>query len=164
MKYRIATIKDIDEIMELVGRIIKCDNTLWDEDYPVRDNFIETLEYDGQYVIEEDGKIIAICGIDPATDVFDDLPCWTKSNKPSVGCRLGFDPLYQGKHLVIPFLKYCLKDAYERLGYDSFRFFVGKVNENAIHVYERFGFKRVGEAYWYDTDWYCYECSLPIEE
>lgn len=164
MIFRQANLNDIDGIMEMVKRIIKGPNTVWDEEYPVRDNFLESLKYDGLYVALDNDKIIATVGIEPAEDVFLNLPCWTKANKPAVGCRLGIDPDYQGKHISIPFQKYCLNDIYNRKGYDYFRFFVDKINTRAIHVYERFGYTRVGETNWIGEDWYCYECKLPVKE
>lgn len=163
MIFRKADINDIDGIMVMVKRIIKCPGTVWDEEYPTKPFFEETLGYDGLYVAEDEGRIIATMGIQPASSIFERLPCWSSAEKPCEGCRLGIDPDYQGRHLSIPFQKYCLDDAAERFGYDSFRFTVAKSNRRAIDVYERFGYRRVGETNWIDIEWYCYECRLPFK-
>lgn len=162
MVFRVAVYKDIDGITDMVSRIIKGPNTVWDEEYPTRRFFEETLGYKGLYVAEECGKIVGTMGVQPVEDIFADLPCWTPAKNACEGVRLGFDPDYQGKHLAIPFQKFCLADCASRLHYDAFRFTVSKDNPRAIHVYDRFGYKRVGEVNWLDMDWYCYECPLPF--
>lgn len=162
--FRLAVPEDIDGIMDMVKRIIQCPGTVWDEEYPTRPYFEESLGYGGLYVAEDNGRIIATAGIQPAEDIFADLDCWSEAEKPCEGCRLGIDPGYQGKHLAIPFQRFCLNDAAERFGYDSFRFTVAKSNTRAVHVYDRFGYTRVGETRWIDIDWFCYECGLPLKE
>lgn len=162
MVFRLAEEKDLDGIMTMVGRIIARPGTAWDDEYPRRENFEVTLNDGGLYVAEEDGRIVGTVGIDPAEDIFADLPCWTPAGKPGEGVRFGIDPDWQGKHLAIPFMTHCINDAAARLGYDRFRFTAAKDNLRANAVYAYMGMDRVGETRWIDVDWWCYETKLPM--
>ena len=162
MTFRLATGKDLDGIMAMVGRIIARPGTAWDDEYPLREHFETTLKDGGLYVAEDEGRIVGTVGIDPAEDIFADLPCWTPAKKPGEGVRFGIDPDYQGKHLAIPFMTWSINDAAARLGYDWFRFTAAKENVRANDVYTYLGLSRVGETNWIETDWWCYETKLPM--
>ena len=161
--FRCAVEADLDEICRLAEIVRKTPGCAWDEEYPARENFAESLEFEGLYIAEAGGRIIATCGIEPATDVFAELDCWSKAHKkPCVGCRLGVSPDYQGQHLAQRLIRFCLEDCVKRHAYDGLHFFVDQFNERAIAVYERMGFRRVGTARWLEEDWFCYESDLPF--
>lgn len=163
MIFRKGTAADIDGIMQFVKEIIKQPDTAWDEEYPAPQFFEESLGHDGLYVAEENGRVIATVGIHPAVSIFKDLDCWSKEHKnPALGCRLGVAPDHQGQHLAERLLRYALDDAAKK-GFDSFHFTVEQHNNSAKRLYDRCGFRNVGETNWIDEDWFCYECELPFK-
>ncbi len=163
MNIRNAGKEDLDGIMGLVARLVDMTDGYWDEEYPAREHFEESLAHDGLYVAEKDGRIIATCGIEPAEGVFAELDCWSKNHKkPCTGSRLGVDPDYQGRHIPDKIISFALEDSLRRHSYDSMHFLVARCNTRAINVYDREGFRRVGEAKFFDVDFYCYECELPF--
>lgn len=163
MKFRVADEKDLDGIEALILRLLPTPGCPFDEYYPKREHFEESLRYGGLYVIERDGRIVGTVALQPAEEHYLTLECWNKAHKrPCVGCRLGIDPDEQGHHLVTSFLQYALDDATRRFGYDGLRFLVKCGNDKALHVYERAGFRHVDKTYCYE-DWYeCYEAELPM--
>lgn len=163
MIFRKGTADDIDGIMLIVKEIIKQPNTVWDEEYPTPTFFRESLDNDGLYVAEEDGRIVGTVAIEPAESIFLRLDCWSKSHKnPSEGCRLGIAPDLQGRHIAEELLLFALDDAAKK-GFDSLHFTVSKDNPSAKRLYDRCGFRCVGETNWIDEDWFCYECELPFK-
>ncbi|MCQ2428470.1 MAG: GNAT family N-acetyltransferase [Clostridia bacterium] len=162
MTYRLAAEKDLDGIMVMVRRIIERPGTAWDDEYPRREHFEGTLKREGLYVAEENGRIVGTVGIEPAEDIFESLECWSPAVKPGEGVRFGIDPEYQGEHLAIPFMCFCMNDASSRLGYDMLRFTAAKENRRANAVYTYMGIDRVGETNRIDISWWCYEARLPL--
>ena len=164
MEFRKATLSDIDGIMLIVKEIIKQPGTAWDEEYPAPEFFRQSLDCDGLYVAEDNGRIVGTVGIQPAESIFLRLECWSKSHKnPCEGCRLGIAPDLQGRHLAEELLLYALDDAAEK-GFDSLHFTVSQDNPSAKRLYDRCGFRNVGETTWIDMDWFCYECELPFKK
>ena len=162
MIFRKANENDIDGIMLVVKEILKQPGCVWDDEYPSPEFLRESLDHDGLFVAEEDGRIVGTVGIQPAESIFLRLDCWSKSHKkPCEGCRLGIAPDLQGRHIAEDLLRFALKDAAEK-GFDSLHFTVSKENPAAKRLYDRCGFRQVGETNWIDEDWYCYECELPF--
>ena len=163
MIFRKGSTADIDGIMLIVKEIIKQPGTVWDEEYPAPSFFKESADCGGLYVAEEDGRIVGTVGIQPAESIFLRLDCWSKSHmNPCEGCRLGIAPELQGQHLAEKLLRFALEDSAKR-GFDSLHFTVSKDNPIAKRLYDRCGFRCVGETNWIDEDWFCYECELPFE-
>jgi len=160
-EFKLANEDDIKGILALTARVLKTPGCAWDEEYPAEENFRESLECEGLYVVNDGEKIIATCGIEPAVGVFAELDCWSKGHKkPCLGCRLCVDPEYQGQHLAEDVVRLSLDDAARRHGYDSIHFFASKTNGIANKLYSRMKFREVGETNWLEEDWICYEAEL----
>ena len=161
MEFRKAAQSDIDVITRIAREAAREEDNAWDEEYPSRAQFEESLGCDGLYVAQEDGRVIASVGIHPAESIFLRLPCWSGSHqKPCDICRLCVRPDLTGRHIAENLLRYALSDAAKENGYDSVHFIAAQSNKRANRLYSRMGFRCVGETNWIGTDWFCYETEL----
>lgn len=63
---------------------------------------------------------------------------------------------YHRKGYAERLLRFLLEEA-ESLGYDGLALLVGTENHGAAALYEKIGFRRVGEGVMYETRWFFYE-------
>ncbi len=73
--------------------------------------------------------------------------------------RVGVRREYQRKGYAERLLRFLLKEAVN-LGYDGLVLLVAAENFGAMALYEKIGFRRVGEGVMYDTHWFFYEIML----
>ena len=97
---------------------------------------------------DESGALMGYCCFGTAAEVsWEGEPrLWTSDDRTlSVG--LGLRPDLTGQGLGLPFITAVLDFALERFAPDTFRLFVLPFNQRAIRVYERAGFRHVGELH-----------------
>ena len=147
---RLATHDDIDLIWQLrlktTALLKKRNIDQWQSRFPLKEQFIDDIDKQEFYVLEEDHNIIGMMalkeGREPTYDFIydghwhDDLPYITIH-------RLAVDASYLGKGYSQSLLLYAKKIAHLK-GYHYMRIDTHENNKHAIRTFTTFGFKYCG--------------------
>lgn len=160
--FRRAGEADLDAIASLylscarAGRVNGTSD--WDDDYPNREFAEEDLRQDGLYVLERDGEIISAVSMLEHDDL-DELPLpWT--DVPSCALmRLCVRPELQGQGIGAEMTALITEEA-KAQGYGATRHLSSMRNSVSTQMYRRLGYREVGSAHLYDTDFACFERVL----
>lgn len=150
---------DLPELLELAHQAARAPGSHWSEDYPNLDILSWDLAQNGLYRAELPngltGGMIAIDRNSELNDMDwqDGLPAaWELS-------RLAIFPKYQGTGLGQKIfgaaLALCRKENCPGL-----RLLVSPELEQGIHIYEKYGFRRVGHTHQWDEDFWMYSLTL----
>ena len=133
----------------------------WDERYPKPDMIKNDLLNGYTSLVRLEGKTIAfftsnsIC----EDDVHNNINWIYNGNKWIILHRLCIDPDYQNDGLGQQILKK-FENQSKKDGFESIRIDVFSTNNKAIHIYEKFKYKRVGIAVCERGPFYIYEKKL----
>lgn len=132
IKFRKAKEIEIEEIFSIVKEIKKT-SKVWDEEYPLIENFIESFDEGGLYVLVNDSDIIgSICVYKSETT----MDC--------VGlARFLVNPKYQRQgygRMIFEKIEAILKKEYKYI-----ELYVDEVHPYAFLMYEKFGYTDLGE-------------------
>ena len=133
----------------------------WDERYPKPDMIKNDLLNGYTSLVRLEGKTIAfftsnsIC----EDDVHNNINWIYNGNKWIILHRLCIDPDYQNDGLGQQILKK-FENQSKKDGFESIRIDVFSTNNKAIHIYEKFKYKRVGIAVCERGPFYIYEKQL----
>ncbi|MCR4649478.1 MAG: GNAT family N-acetyltransferase [Lachnospiraceae bacterium] len=161
MDYEIVLAKEEDreELLSLYHAQIGREGCPWSEEYPSNETIDFDLSRDALYVYKADNKIYGAMSIEEDEDV-NNLPYWNKDLQPeSEFARICVLPDSQHKGIGRIMLAF-LHEELRRRGYRGIHILVNKLNTKALHLYDRFGYKNVGECFMYDQDFFCYELEL----
>lgn len=154
-KFRLAEPEDETEIWNVYQGIIGTQGCTWDAEYPSVVEIITDIKMKSLYCMTDDrGKIIAVATAG-ALDELEDLAWDARMTKPCELARIGVLPSMQKRGLASKLLDAVIEDC-KRRGYNGMRFLVSKTNENALTLYNKFGFQKIGEVFRYGHDFYCY--------
>ncbi len=151
MEFLNAKLSDFDVVYEMMlrakERLFQEKIYQWDERYPKKEMIINDLTNGYTTLVRDNNKIVAfftsnsIC----EDDVHNDIEWSYIGDNWVILHRLCIDPIYQNGGLGQKILqKFETEKKKEK--FDSIRIDVFSTNEKAIHIYEKFGYKRVGEA------------------
>lgn len=138
IKFRRAKEEEIEKVY-LLCEEIKKDYPLWDEYYPVFDNFLESYEEDGLFVLCLDEEIIGSVSLETSS--------W-QSNSISIS-RLMVKNKYRMKgysKVLLSKVETIIKDR----GFEYADLFVRFDHPFAVEMYEKAGYKNLGK---FDTEW-----------
>ena len=150
---------DLPELLELAHQAAKAPGSRWTEDYPDLDILRWDLEQNGLYRAElPDGSTGGMIAIDRNSEL-DDMgwqdglfAAWELS-------RLAIFPEYQGtglgQSIFEAALALCRKE-----GCPGLRLLVSPELEQGIHIYEKFGFRRVRHTHQWGEDFWMYSLTL----
>lgn len=136
MSIRLAKAEDIDQVYEIclsIKEIYKKNNIdLWNDEYPLKEDFVEDLLNNGLYVHEINNEIVGsvsvINKLIETDDIEDKVACTSKIMvKPSMQDQ-GI-----GTKIIIELSNILKKD------YQEIKFLVSKNNSKAIQLYLRLG-------------------------
>ncbi len=152
---RLAEQKDSDEILKLYRSIIGTQGCTWNEYYPSMEEITSDIRINSLYCLtDEKGSIIAVAAAGPL-DELGDLAWDPAMTMPCELARIGVLPSLQKMGIASRLLGAVIKDCKCR-GFNGMRFLVSKTNENALTLYGRFGFQKMGEVFRYGHDFYSY--------
>lgn len=153
-----AELSDAEEIAEMYCSLIGMPGCTWDDHYPTIEFVKRDIEAGNQFKAVVDGKLVgaAYCGAYEERRV---LECFEGYEKLGEFGRVGVKREYHGKGVARTMLEFLRNNARER-GFTAIALLVGRKNIAAMRLYEKIGFKNVGESDIYDTEWYCYLCEL----
>lgn len=154
-KFRLAEQEDDKNILKVYKSIIGTQGCTWDAEYPSMTEIITDIKMKSLYCITDDkGEIIAVATAGPLNEL-DDLTWDARMTKPCELARIGVLPFIQKRGIGSKLLDAVIEDCKSR-GYNGMRFLVSKTNYNALTLYSKFGFQKVGEVFRYGHDFYCY--------
>lgn len=148
---------DAEEIYAIYSSLKGLPGCTWNDEYPTLDFVRDDIENrHALYKLTENGKIIAAAYLGDFEER-ERPECYDKSIK-NLGefSRVGVRREYHRKGYAERLLRFLLEEA-ESLGYDGLALLVGTENHGAAALYEKIGFRRVGEGVMYETRWFFYE-------
>jgi ribosomal protein S18 acetylase RimI-like enzyme len=164
---RLATIKDIDSILEVTRACAKYmvsqDIFQWNEHYPSKEAFIHDVNRRELYVKLIDNEIIGCIVISTHKDEVYNPIEWLNKNENSVYIhRLAVHPNRQGQGIAQELMDFAESISTDN-GYDSIRLDTFSQNPRNQRFYEIRGYKRLGNIYFPKQSshpFYCYELLL----
>lgn len=149
---------DAEDIAEIYHSLIGMPGCTWDDHYPTIEFVRRDIENGNMFKAVVDGRIAgsAYCGDYEERQV---LECFEEAGKLGEFGRVGVRKEFHRMGVARALLEYLKNNAKQR-GYDAIALLVGRKNLGAMALYEKIGFKNVGESDIYDTEWYCYLCKL----
>lgn len=158
---RTATINDLNAVSELTEnakKIMKKDNNpQWDEKYPLLEHFEDDIKHQNLFVLEENNEIYGYIVIDQNQSKWYDELEWPVDRKGAyVIHRLAGSPDYKGAatELFDFAVQLALDHDIHVLLTDTYA-----INHRAQNLFEKFGFKKVGEA---DLDYHPFDKEEPF--
>ena len=159
--FRRAEPEDADAILTLYHKCVKQGkldgSSEWDEEYPNRDTIAFDLSNGGLYVMEENAKITAAISMMEHDDL-DELQGWTQIRSCALA-RLCTDPQKRGRGLARSMIN-AIQETAKKLGYQATRHLSACGNQKSTDLYEKMGFRKIGKAYLYETDFWMFEMLL----
>jgi ribosomal protein S18 acetylase RimI-like enzyme len=164
---RKAVLTDIDSILLITKAcakfMIEKDVFQWNEFYPNKSAFINDLDRDELYVLEEENKVIGCVVISTLMDnEYKPIEWLTKNENNIYIHRLAVNPKFQGKGYAQQLMNYSEHYAEEH-HYNSIRLDTFSQNKRNQKFYETRGYKRLGTIYFLKQSYhpfYCYELVL----
>ena len=165
MEFRLATIQDLPQILEmykeLVQRIQLQTSPIWDEVYPCC-CLPDDIQFNRLYVLLKNSRILsafALCDTEPGASHVS----WANSDGRALyltrlGVRAGKERRGIGS-LMLEYAKATAKAA----GFDSLRLFVVDHNLPAIRLYQKYGWNQASGIYRKQTDSNTVLCEYGFE-
>ncbi|WP_342645670.1 GNAT family N-acetyltransferase [Mucilaginibacter sp. CSA2-8R] len=112
MNIRLATLADIDAIMQLVKEVVPMmqatGNLQWDDHYPDAEVFTADVQADQLWVADVDGHIAGVIAITLGQEPeYGQVPEWDINETAVVAHRLAVSPSMQGKGIANSLLQQC---------------------------------------------------------
>ena len=160
MQIKKLTKEYLQEILDLYEEIKNGCYTLWDKDYPSEELVCFDIERDGLWGVFQGGELIAVCYAGQRCEDGEEGFSWKKSfSKRGTFARIGVSPRYQNQGIGTFLVRFVLQ-VLKKQGFDGVRILVGTKNENAIKLYQKFGFENCGTAERYGHDYFLFELEL----
>ena len=164
MQYKLATMKDLDEVCSLIKKAIEHMEQQgiyqWDELYPAREDFQEDIDNNSLYLAIEDGRIIAIYVINrDCGDEYYNFQWDNPDESAYIIHRFCVSPEYQNRGIGSRVLAH-IEDQIRSMGYSSVRLDVFSQNPYALKLYEKNGYKKRGHFDWRKGRFFLMEKTL----
>ena len=151
MKFEKADVSQFDLVYSMMLRArekLFSENCFqWDERYPKPQMIRYDLEHGYTSLVTEDGNVVGFFTSNSVCedDVHGHIVWSYDGDEWVILHRLCIDPVYQSHGLGQRILQRFEQQSKEQ-GFKSVRIDVFSTNAKAIHIYEKFGYKRLGEA------------------
>lgn len=167
IKYRIAELKDLDEICHLVRNAT---DTMtehkifqWDDLYPVREDFEADIEKKQLYIGMVEQQIAVIYVLNQECDEEYAAGNWKYGEEPFyVIHRLCVNPVFQQKGIAKRALLH-IEEELVALGVHAIRLDVFSENPFALKLYHNAGFQKVGYVDWRKGRFYLMEKQMEFD-
>lgn len=147
MNYRVATLKDLNEIIMMKNRvkerIILANLPIWKDGYPQNNLIIEDIINNDARVIELDGKIVAYSMLCESEKIYAEDNLFDTDKLYSFG-RIMVDDGYTGLG-VGKFLVSNMINEAKTKNMIGMKITADNCNIKALNLYKSFGFKKEGE-------------------
>lgn len=163
MQIRLASLKDIDNIMDLIKHCIKDMQShgiyQWNESYPTAEIFEEDIKSESLYILKDKSNYLGIIAInEEQSPEYQELKWLIEAGRALVIHRLAVNPEWQKQGIARQLMDFAEKYATEK-GYTSIRLDAFSENPRALNLYERRGYNKVGQVFFPNRElpFYCYE-------
>jgi ribosomal protein S18 acetylase RimI-like enzyme len=149
MIIRLATLQDIESIMQLVAEVVpimqQTGNLQWDNTYPNTDIFMEDVRSRQLWVADLDGQIAGVIAIvNEQEPEYAQVPGWDITEPAVVAHRLAVSPRFQGKGIAAALLRQCEEVARQQ-GVSLIRLDTNTVNRPMQNLFLKLGYNLGGE-------------------
>lgn len=149
MEFRLAVLTDLPQLKTVYKSIIQDMNKrnieVWDEIYPC-DVFEEDIRKKQLYVLLDNDEIISAFALTDKNTGASSVEWENPSSRVFYLDRLGVNIKYAGKGIGSYMINKA-KEVSKSSGAEYLRLFVVDINEPAIRLYAKSGFKKVGGTY-----------------
>ena len=150
---------DRQELLSLYKAQIGREGCPWTDEYPSDETIDFDLSRHALFVLRSDGQIVGAVSIEEDEDV-EALPCWDPRLEPEAEfARIAVRPDMQGRGIAKIMLRSLFAE-FKKRGFRGVHIIVNRYNLKALHLYDSFGFKNVGQCHMYEQDFFCYELEL----
>lgn len=152
---------DADEVLGLYRSIIGTPGCTWNSEYPCMADILSDIRKESLYCLRDEGgsiTAVAAAGKDDELE-HDGIPWDERMRNPCDLARIGVRPELMRRGLASRLLREIIADV-PRRGFDGIRMLVSKKNLAALALYDKFGFRRYGEIFKYNIDFYCYQLVM----
>lgn len=161
---RKAIITDLRNISDIYSAAIQVmdDNTIfqWDTLYPCEDLLKDDILKNQMYITDVENQIASVFVLNQEYDTQYDNGNWKcRESSFTVLHRLCVNPRFQNQRVGTKTMQ-ALEKMLMREGVESIRLDVFSQNPFAIRMYEKLGYRRVGEANWRKGLFYLYEKKI----
>jgi ribosomal protein S18 acetylase RimI-like enzyme len=166
MIIRLATLNDLDAIMELIGDVVPLMNAAgnfqWDNNYPNPRVFEADIAKNQLWVADHDGAIAGIAAITTDQDPEYAEVGWDINELAVVTHRLAVSPHFRGMGIGSALLRQAEKEAV-KLGTTILRIDTNSNNKITRQLFPKLGYEFAGEiglGFRPNLRFYCYEKRL----
>jgi ribosomal protein S18 acetylase RimI-like enzyme len=154
--FSLATREDIPAIVTIYRSLVGTPGCTWDYEYPGLETAERDLERQELFVLKKGGSIVAVASAGDFGELAD--LSWKPQN-PCELARIGVSPTLHNQGIGTKILRHVM-NAMKTKGFDGIRMLVAKTNFPALALYEKNGFKKCGEVFRFNHDFYCYEIQF----
>ncbi|WP_345955325.1 GNAT family N-acetyltransferase [Mucilaginibacter sp. PAMB04168] len=149
MNIRLATLQDIEPIMQLVKQVVPImqatGNLQWDDTYPNAEVYTGDVKAGQLWVAEVDGKLAGVIAIvDGQEPEYAQVSGWDITEPAVVAHRLAVSPIMQGKGIAAALLHQCEVVAAQR-NVELIRLDTNTVNRPMQNLFLKLGYNLGGE-------------------
>lgn len=160
MEIRLLAKENIEIIKKLYKDIKQKTFTIWEDDYPSDELIVYDIERKGLYGVFNNDELIAVCFIGERCEDGEETYTWKDNfKKRGTFARIGVSPKFQNQGIGYKLVEFALNELKSQ-GFDGVRILLGVNNENAIKLYNKFGFINCGQTTKYGQDYFLYELRL----
>lgn len=161
---RKAKVKDLKVIMNIYKNAIEAmENTgihQWDSIYPNEEIIIKDILNKQMYLYEIDNQIASVFVLNQVYEnEYNDGDWQYKESSFYIVHRLCVNPLFQGNGIGRMTMQ-LIEKRLQKNGIDTIRLDAFSLNPIALKMYEKLGYKRVGEVKWRKGIFYLFEKKI----
>lgn len=164
MEFRLAENNDLDRVFNIYSKAIeemdKHNINQWDELYPDKEILQEDIDNKELYIGEIEGEIACAYVLNSECDEEYEKGRWQyKYASFNIIHRLCVNPKFQNKGIAGKTINH-IEDLLKDKDIESIRLDVYSLNPFALRLYEKAGYKKVGNAYWRKGEFYLMEKKI----
>jgi GNAT superfamily N-acetyltransferase len=149
MIIRLATLQDIDPVMQLVAQVLpimqSTGNLQWDETYPNAAIFTQDVKNEQLWVADIDGQVAGVIAIvNEQEPEYAQVAGWDITEPAIVAHRLAVSPNFQGKGIAAALLRQCEEVARQK-NVSLIRLDTNTVNRPMQNLFLKLGYNLGGE-------------------
>lgn len=151
MRITLATVNEIDRIMELIKSCIEDMKSQgifqWDEHYPTAEIFEDDIRNGSLYLLKDQADCLGIISLnEDQSSEYSELEWLITKGKILVIHRLAVNPRWQRQGVARRLMDFAENYAADK-GYSGIRLDAYSGNPRALNLYERRGYQKIGQVF-----------------
>lgn len=157
MVFRLANQREVEKVLNLYREARKAPFSVWNEEYPSREEALHDWETGNLYVLTQEGTVIGALSCVPENEM-DSLTCWSAKEGREIA-RIVIGEAHRGKGLAGHMVSEAEKKL-KALGCSSIRLSAAISNIPAWKTYRKLGYRTAGEEDMYGSRYFLMEKNL----